>query len=315
MRQKIILWIEDYLFYPDFFQKLLSFFLLPLTFIYILIITFKKVGVTKIDFGLPIISIGNLIVGGSGKTPFVLELAKNKENVAVILRGYGRNSTGLHIVSYRGDIKVDINTSGDEAMLLANSLPKASIIVAENRKEAILKAKTLGCSLIFLDDGFSKYDIKKFDILLKPKREPENVFCLPSGGYREPKMMYASADIVLQEGIDFERMVSYKLNNDVISSLPLKLVLLTAISKPKRLLDFLPSYTILEAYADHHSFKKEEIDELLLKYKGYSFITTSKDLVKLEQFAIKDICLMSLELRILKNMDKMQEYISNYYKN
>jgi len=315
LRQKIILWIEDYLFYPNSFQRLLSFFLLPLTLIYILIITFKKIGVKKIDFSLPIISIGNLIVGGSGKTPFVLELAKDKENVAVILRGYGRNSKGLYIVSHRGDIKVDINISGDEAMLLANSLPKASIIVSENRKEAILKAKMLGCSLIFLDDGFSKYDIKKFDILLKPKLEPENIFCLPSGGYREPKMMYATADIVLQEGIDFERMVTYKLNNDVLSSLPLKLVLLTAISKPKRLLDFLPSYTILEAYADHHTFKKEEIDELLLKYKGYSFITTSKDLVKLEQFEMRDIYLMSLELRILKNMDKMDEYIKNYYKN
>jgi len=315
LRQKIILWIEDYLFYPNSFQRLVSFFLLPLTLIYILIITFKKIGVKKIDFSLPIISIGNLIVGGSGKTPFVLELAKDKENVAVILRGYGRNSKGLYIVSHRGDIKVDINISGDEAMLLANSLPKASIIVSENRKEAILKAKMLGCSLIFLDDGFSKYDIKKFDILLKPKLEPENIFCLPSGGYREPKMMYATADIVLQEGIDFERMVTYKLNNDVLSSLPLKLVLLTAISKPKRLLDFLPSYTILEAYADHHTFKKEEIDELLLKYKGYSFITTSKDLVKLEQFEMRDIYLMSLELRILKNMDKMDEYIKNYYKN
>ena len=73
MSQKLILWVEDYLFYPNAFQKLISFLLLPLTFIYLLIISFKKMGVKKIDFGIPVISIGNLIVGGSGKTPFVIE--------------------------------------------------------------------------------------------------------------------------------------------------------------------------------------------------------------------------------------------------
>ena len=97
----------------------------------------------------------------------------------------------------------------------------------------ILKAKELGCEIIFLDDGFSKYDIKKFDILIRPKEEPTNIFCLPSGGYREPKMAYAYANLELQEGKDFARIVTFSNQNKSIETLPEKLLLLTAISKPK----------------------------------------------------------------------------------
>lgn len=313
MNKRFILWVEDFLFYPKTFQKLISLLLLPFTFLYLLIITFKKMGIKKIDFKIPIVSIGNLIVGGSGKTPIVIKLAQDKKDVAIILRGYGRASKGLYVISHNKEILEDINISGDEAMLLAQSLKDATVIVSEDRKKAILKAKDLGCKLIFLDDGFSKYDILKFDILLRPKIEPQNVFCLPSGPYREPKMLYSSANLVLQEGIDFKRIVSYKKDDEIISTLPLKLVLLTAISKPKRLLEFLPKDIILEAYEDHHTFTKEEINELLEKYKDYAFITTQKDLVKLEQFSIKNLYLMSLDLQIDTNIDLLDTYINKYY--
>ena len=73
-------------------------------------------GVKKIDFGIPVISIGNLIVGGSGKTPFVIELTKDRENIAIVLRGYGRASKGLYIISDKGNILENVSISGDEAM-------------------------------------------------------------------------------------------------------------------------------------------------------------------------------------------------------
>ena len=130
-----------------------------------LIIALKRASSKPIDFGIPIVSIGNIIIGGSGKTPLTIELAKKYEDVAIVLRGYGRESRGLYIVSNRGKIEQGVRVSGDEAMLLANSLPKATVIVSEDRKKAILKAKELGCKIVFLDDGFSKYDINKFDIL------------------------------------------------------------------------------------------------------------------------------------------------------
>ena len=266
------------------------------------------------DFGLPIISVGNLIVGGSGKTPVVVYLAQNRPHCAVILRGYGRDSKGLYVISDKGNILEDITVSGDEAMLLALQLPNATIIVSEKREEGILKAKELNCELVFLDDGFSKYSIQKFDILLRPLKEPTNIMCLPSGGYREPKMMYSTADLVLQEGIDFTRVVSYKQNQKTIKNLPEKLLLLTAISKANRLLEFLPQYTIMVAYEDHHIFTKNEIEQVLAEYSQYNIITTAKDMVKLEKFKINNLYLMDLTLDFSSNVNfnSLENYIESY---
>ena len=141
-------WIEQYLFFPNAFQKLLSLFVLPLTVVYCIVTAYKRVSAKAHYFGIPVISIGNLIVGGSGKTPITIALAKDKKNACIILRGYGRKSKGLYIVSNKGKILCDINTSGDEAMLLANSLPNATIIVSEDRVKAILKAKEVGCQVV-----------------------------------------------------------------------------------------------------------------------------------------------------------------------
>ncbi|XPV83951.1 MAG: tetraacyldisaccharide 4'-kinase [Halarcobacter sp.] len=305
------MWVEDYLFFPNIFQKIISFFLLPLTLIYMLIIMLKRVNAKGIDFGIPIISIGNIIVGGSGKTPLTIHLAKKYENVCVILRGYGRESKGLLVVSSKGKLLIDdVKQSGDEAMLLANSLPNATIIVSEDRKKAILKAKELACKIVFLDDGFSKYDINKFDILIRPKNEPTNIFCLPSGGYREPKMTYALANLVLQEGKDFKRVVSFSKAGETIDILPKRLLLLTAISKPKRLLEFLPKETKLEAFEDHHNFTSEDINKIIKKYKDYDIITTEKDFVKLKYFKLNNIYLMNLDLIV--DTDLVDKYIATY---
>ncbi|AXX95196.1 tetraacyldisaccharide 4'-kinase [Arcobacter ellisii] len=315
MKQKFYLWIEEYLFFPNNFQKIISFLLLPLTFIYMLIILTKRAMAKQIEFGIPIISVGNIIVGGSGKTPVTINLASKYEDVCIILRGYGRASKGLQVVSLRGKILVDVKTSGDEAMLLANSLPKATVIVSENRVTAILKAKELACKIIFLDDGFSKYHISKFNILLRPKDEPTNIFCLPSGGYREPKGFYAQADIELLEGKDFKRVISIK-KDGKISELPTKTILITAISKPKRLLEYLPKDIKMISFPDHYSFLKEDIDKIQNEYKEYVILTTGKDLVKLKEFNIKNLYLMDLEIEISKDVDfsLMNEYIESFNK-
>ena len=313
MKQKLYLWIEDYLFFPNTFQQIIAYFLLPLTFLYMLIILTKRTFAKEIDFGIPVISIGNIIVGGSGKTPITIKLVTSYNNVCVILRGYGRASKGLYVVSNKGKILEDISISGDEAMLLAKSLPKATIIVSEDRSKAILKAKELGCKIVFLDDGFSKYNIKKFNILLRPKDEPTNFYCLPSGGYREPKGFYSYADLELKEDRDFKRIISIKKDNKIVS-LNEKVIILTAISKPKRLLDFLPKNIKLLSYPDHHTFLREEIEEIKEKYKEYQILTTGKDLVKLEKFNIKNLYLMDLDIKIDDKVDffMMNEYIKRY---
>jgi tetraacyldisaccharide 4'-kinase len=295
-------WIEQYLFFPNGFQQLISILLLPFTVLYCIITAYKRVTAKPIDFGIPIISIGNLIVGGSGKTPVTIALAKDKKDVAVILRGYGRKSKGLQIVSKNGKILTDIGVSGDEAMLLAQSLPNATVIVSEDRVKAILKAKELGSKIVFLDDAYGKHNIKKFDIIIRPEVEPTNIFCLPSGGYRETKMMYSFADIVLKEEVDFKRIVTFSKNGQQVDILPKNVVLLTAISKPQRLLKFLPKDVDMISYPDHYYFTKDDIDKLIKQYPSHSIIATQKDMVKLEQFKLEDIYTMNLEVKIYSNL-------------
>jgi len=302
-KQKLNIWIEEYLFFPNPFQKIISFLFIPFTLIYMIIISFKRASSKPQNFGIPIISIGNLVVGGSGKTPVTIALAKDKKDVCIILRGYGRASKGLYIISKNGKILEDIETSGDEAMLLSLALPNASVIVSEDRVKAILKAKEIGAKVVFLDDGFSKYNILKFDILLRPKKEPENIFCLPSGGYREPKMMYSTAQMVLKEGVDFNRIVKFKQNGLYLTKLPEKIVIVTAISKAKRLLEFVPKSCELVSFPDHYSFTQIDIDVIQNSYRDFTILTTAKDLVKLKKFHIKDIVLMDLEIEFNSNVN------------
>jgi len=305
-------WVEQYLFFPNPLQTLISMAVLPLTVFYCMIVAYKRMSAKPQYFGIPVISIGNLVVGGSGKTPIAIALAKSKDGVAIILRGYGRDSQGLHIVSQNGKILCDINTSGDEAMLLALSLPNATVIVSENRSEAVVKAKELGCKIVFLDDGYRHHQLVKFDILIRPETEPTNIFCLPSGGYKETKMMYSFADIVLKDGTDFNRVVTFKYNDKKVEELPKEIVLLTAISKHKRLLKYLPEDIKTVAYPDHHYFTKEDLEELDTKYPNHSIVTTQKDEVKLKQFNLPNLYIMELEVLVnQEHIDKIDEFISN----
>lgn len=312
MKQKLFFWIEKYLFFPNYLQRIVSFLLLPITCLYILIILLKRAFSKAIDYNIPIISVGNIVVGGSGKTPITIELAKRYKNVCIILRGYKRESKGLVIVSLNGKILVDVKTSGDEAMLLAKALNNASIIVSENRVTAILKAKELDCKVIFLDDGFSKYSIKKFDILLKSKKEPTNNFCLPSGAYREPKSFYNKANLILQEEKDFKRIVNILIDNSIVQ-IPQNALLLTAISKPTRLLEFLPKDIKTVFFEDHHIFTQEEINKIKDDYKDVAIIITHKDYVKLQEFNIENLYIMDLSIKINNQaLSTIDSYINNY---
>ncbi len=290
---KLVLWVENYLFYPSFLQRLLSYALLPLTAIYCFIVWRKrqKGCANKLSFAIPIVSIGNLTVGGNGKTPLCIALAQEYENVAIILRGYGRKSHGLMVVSEQGQIMCDAMASGDEAMLYAKSLPNATVIVSEDRVEGIKLAKKRGAKIIFLDDGFSKSFIQKIDILVKPNPEPKNSFCLPSGPYRESKACYESADLIIEEGRDFTRHVS-------IENPTKRMLLVSAISKPSRLDPYLPSDLVGKVvFKDHYMYQEKELEILLHQYNATSILTTQKDAVKMATFAIP-LSILKLHLEI-----------------
>ena len=191
--------IERNLYDPSPAWLALGVILAPLSLLYTLIVCLKRLFVKPQKFKIPIISVGNLTLGGSGKTPLVRTLFKefNEElKTCIILRGYGRKSRGLLEVALGGRILCDVRQSGDEAMEYALFLRGANVIVSEDRAAGILRAQTLGFELVILDDGFSKFNISKFDILLRPQSAPKLPFCLPFAAYRYPPFFYKFADFI-----------------------------------------------------------------------------------------------------------------------
>ncbi len=279
--------------------------LFPIALIWGVIMALRRMFAVQKDFGLPVVSIGNLIVGGTGKTPFIIELASQFDGVFVISRGYGRQSRGLIQVSRNGKIKVSVKESGDEAMLIAESLPRASVIVSEDRKEGIVYAKEKGAKVIFLDDGFNQVGIKKFDIILEPSYIT-NYLPLPAGPFREWWFASSKADLIVKEKVDFTRYVTYE-------NLTSRMILTTAISNPGRLDGFLPQGVIDKYYfEDHAYFDEEKLSLLLYKNNATSLLVTEKDAVKMNGFKLH-ISKIKLKLELQKSIiTKVDSYIKGY---
>jgi tetraacyldisaccharide 4'-kinase len=203
----------------------------------------------------------------------------------------------------RGNINYQVN-------LLWEKVDGINTSKAANRKNSSIT----GQNGHKVSDSVHSYNSKD-EFINRPKDEPTNIFCLPSGGYREPKGFYAQANIELVEGKDFKRVISIK-KDGKICELPTKTILLTAISKPKRLLEFLPENTEMISFADHYTFTKDDILKIEKEYKDYAIITTGKDFVKLKEFDIKNLYLMDLDIEISSNVDftLMDEYINSFNK-
>ena len=265
----------------------------------------RRVITVQKEFDTPIISVGNLIVGGSGKTPFTIALARRYEGVFIISRGYGRQSRGLVWVSDCGEILTTVESSGDEPMLMAQSLPKASVIVSEDRQKAIRVAQTKGAKLIILDDGFNRVDIVKFEILLEPK-EIKNPLPFPAGAFREFYFNRYYADICLKEDKDFKRVVSFDNLTD-------SMILISAISNPQRLEPYLPKGVVHKYYLEDHAYFDEMVLKTLLeKYQATSILCTSKDRVKMIGFKL-EISEMKLEFLIEDSLwDRMDKLVKDF---
>ncbi|MDR0761548.1 MAG: tetraacyldisaccharide 4'-kinase [Campylobacteraceae bacterium] len=303
-KHKLIEWTEEYLYRPSVFQCFISFLLLPLSVIWCICGQIRRVFKSPVDYHIPIVSVGNLTVGGSGKTPFCIAIAKEFEKPAIILRGYGRLSKGLIVVSCFGEILCDVKTSGDEAMLYAKELKNALVIVSEDRVLGIQKAKELGAQIVILDDGFGKANIKKFDILILPNPAPANTFCIPSGAYRESVSNYKNADLIAEEGAQFTRITNIENAAD-------NMILITAIANPSRLDKFLPAQvTAKRTFPDHYMFQENELKELLKQSGAKSILTTTKDAVKMENFGLP---LSILKLDISLHNDVVEKIKTFYY--
>ena len=290
MKRFWVQWGERYLYHPSLSQKILSFLLLPLSWLYCFITYLRYRRSRPKSMGIPVISIGNLTVGGSGKTPVVIELAKRYEKPAIVLRGYGRKSRGMVVVKDKSTILCDVIKSGDEAMLYAQSLPNATVIVSEIRERGIAEAVSMGCEVVFLDDGYGKHAIQKLDLLIDV--ETPNRFCLPSGAYRE-RLWSDKSVVMLYEGKSFKRSVTVQNPTD-------KMVLVTAIARPERLDTYLPEVSEKIYFEDHHMFKQGELEAIVERTGATSLFVTQKDFVKMSSFNLNLSC---LELTI--ELDKM----------
>ena len=163
-------------------------------------------GIRKtIDVGVPVISVGNLTTGGTGKTPLVellaSRMAADGRRVCVLTRGYGRTSKGRVIVSDNDNVLSDVNDAGDEPFLLAENLRgRAAVVCDQNRVDAARWAiGNLGTQIFILDDAFQHQTIRRtVNILII---DATNAFgsgqLLPAGTLREPPQELARADCVL----------------------------------------------------------------------------------------------------------------------
>ena len=307
----LVSFFERLFFNPNRFDWVIILFLTPLSSLFATVMFFRRILSAKKNYNIPIISIGNLTVGGSGKTPFVIALASCYNDTFIISRGYGRESRGLVEVSHRGKILSNVFASGDEPMLMAKSLPNSSVIVSEDRVTAIALALKQGAKLIILDDGFNRVSIKKFEILLFPKTI-KNYLPFPAGPFREFFFSKKFADLNLVEERDFKRVVE-------IINPSQKMLLVTAISNPSRLEPFLPSNDdganiIVDKiyFEDHAYFEEELLSQKMSELGATSLLVTQKDEVKMEGFRLP-LSIMKLELQINNEvLEKIDNYIEMY---
>jgi len=154
----------------------------------------------------PVVSIGNLTVGGSGKTPLAAEMARMLldmgERPAILSRGYARRvaSDGVVVVSDGTRVHADVDHAGDEPLMLAHMVPQAAVLVSASRYLAGRIAESrLGCTVHILDDGFQHFDLMRdVDLLVAPD-ELDTTRTLPTGRLREPLDAASAADALLVE--------------------------------------------------------------------------------------------------------------------
>ncbi len=155
--------------------------------------------------GVPVISIGNLTVGGTGKTPVTIDLARNLMQfglkVGVLSRGYKRQSSQkVLVVSDGRQILVDSMQAGDEPYLIAKSTPGAVVIVSSDRYAGgQLAINDYGCDVLILDDGFQHLKLSRnFDVVIYDYNDdPSTLQLLPAGRLREPLASISRADCLV----------------------------------------------------------------------------------------------------------------------
>ena len=266
------------------------------------------------------IIVGNIAVGGTGKTPVIITLVKllkaKGHNVAVISKGYGRSSSGL--------IDISSNTapseSGDEPLLIYNETNTPVIVSSDRSASAHYAIQQYGCDTLLFDDGMQDYSLPR-DIeiaVVDGLRGFGNHHCLPVGPLREPIERLSQVDYVLiNQGVcdaslnvEHDRCFSIAIaptqfrnlyNNEVKSlndmSSSENLVAVSGIGNPQKFystLDTLDLKYVRDAYPDHHGFKQSD----LAKWDNHTVIMTGKDGIKCQAFGQKNWWVLDINMNI-----------------
>ena len=272
----------------------------------------------------PVISVGNLTVGGSGKTPIAAELARlligMGERPSILSRGYARQtpSEGVVIVSDGKEVRTDVAHAGDEPYMLARAVPGAAVLVCASRYLAGRVAESsIGCTVHLLDDGFQHLSVMRdIDLLVAAPDDFADVRTLPFGRFREPLDAAASADALLvsMEGHTTARELAERLHVQRAfaferrirtSAAPGPAFAFAGIAKPERFFGDLEKagwpLAGRRTFRDHHQYSASDLDEIIrvARASGATVIlTTSKDAVRIPNLSSLNILEVRLELSI-----------------
>ncbi len=288
----------------------LNYLLLPLSLIYYLLFILHKflykTGILRVYFfNKPIIVVGNIVVGGTGKTPVVIALVnfftQEGKKVGVVSRGYGRIYKNLVVVNDN----LDAYMCGDEPLLIKKTT-QAIVVVANKRYQAVAKIiSDYDVDIIISDDGLQHYALGR-DIEIALNITTKNNFLLPAGPYRESKKRLDSVDFVLNKN-------NKKLLNDCFINLLTKeqkplnyfkdkeALAICAIANPELFFKTLIALNInitKKIFTDHHNFTQDDLDT------NKVIIMTTKDWVKCEKFATDNMWYLQTNIKIADDFYK-----------
>jgi tetraacyldisaccharide 4'-kinase len=327
---------------------------IPVALLYGMIIEFRNIlydiGVFKtFRFSVPVISVGNLTAGGSGKTPLTILLARHfckTRRVAVVSRGYGRKSKGVKLVSNGEKIFLNADEAGDEPLLIAKSVNQAIVMVAEKRKDAMERLlPDYNPGLILLDDAFQHRSVARdVDLVLLNRKERHGwKLPLPAGRLREFWHNLGRASMIILTNMEEGEKPDIRFKDiPVFVSQPHLDTLVDAGFEPAGRISDLEGQSVFafcgianpelffkmlrdqgikiegtRTFRDHYRYRVQDLEEIIEKSGSLdcrSILCTEKDLIKIRKLLPRTstrICAIRLSI-VIREEDVFFKQLGNH---